>query len=205
MDGAGRQQHHVGVLHRPVADGLLGAAGGQGPLQAWAVDALLQPEDGPRPPGVQHVPGLGLAEGAQSLAAGVPVVRVDLNRQVIGGVDELDQQGELVAVARAHRGAHEGLSELPGQPCKAAPGQRPRAHDALRPRQRRDLEGLPHRDVRRQVLAEALAEAAAAPDGAAQVRLEGKDVGKGSGHGFARRRNYAGPLAVDSRLRGGLC
>ncbi len=197
VDRAGREHHDVGGLHPAVANGLLGAPGGQRLFQAAAVDARAQTEDDP--PGVQDVPGLGLAEGAQALAAGVPVVGVDLDRQVLGGVDELDQQGELVAVARAHRRSHEGLSELLRQAGQAPPGQRSRAHDALGPRQGGDLEGLPHRGPRGQVLAEALAEAAAAPDGGAQVWLERKDVGKGSGHRLTRGETYAGPLAVDRR------
>ena len=108
VDASGREEEHVAGMHvvagQHLGDGavrdallvflgrdFLGHAGEQ-------VRARLR---------IDHIPHFGLSLGAVVPHGGQLVVRMDLHGQVGEGVDELDQQRELVAGVGIHVLAHE--------------------------------------------------------------------------------------------------
>ena len=65
------------------------------------VGGIVADDNGGARVAVQHVPALGLAQGAVLMDPGVLVVGVDLNAQVVLGVDDLDEQGEGIPLYAA--------------------------------------------------------------------------------------------------------
>jgi len=74
--------------------------------------------------GAHDVPRLGLAGIAQAQAPRVLVAGVQVSRQPLVAVQELDQQREVGAVARADFLAHQPGAELSHQRVQGAPSQR---------------------------------------------------------------------------------
>ena len=105
------------------------------------------------------------------MLGGIRIARVNLDGQVVGGVEDLDQQGESVVIETA-----EQLGTL--IPClrEEHAGKRARGDLAIPVRMGGNAPALPHRAVR-DLVAVHLLELTASPDLAVEDRLHEQQVG----------------------------
>ena len=108
------------ILARPLADGI---------GQLLTIDARPEPRvDHAAGIGGEDVPGLGLAQVGRIQPCGLFVVGMDLNRERLSGVEELDQEGKT----RLRVVAAEKFRTAPAnQFAQGRTGQRPLVDDAL--------------------------------------------------------------------------
>ena len=115
VDRARGDVDHVALLDRHEVEQLEDRAVQRRGAQLRAGHRALNAVDHPGARlGLEHHPGLGLAQPAafRLVGAGVGVVGVHLHAEPLGGVQELDQERQPVTVSLHHRPPQEGLAQL---------------------------------------------------------------------------------------------
>ena len=100
-DGAGVDLEEVALVDGDLVEQLGPAALVDHLLELGGVFGLLADDDGAALLAAEDVPAFLLAQRAVLVLLGVLVVWVDLDREVILGVEDLDEQGELLGLAAA--------------------------------------------------------------------------------------------------------
>ena len=129
MNGSGGNEETIARLGLEVVQQLLARPLANGVGQLPAIDARPEPRvDRAAGIGGQDVPGLGLAQVGRIQPCGLFVVGMDLNRERLGGVEELHQERKTrlrMVAAEKFRPA------LANQFAQRRAGQRPLVDDAL--------------------------------------------------------------------------
>ena len=119
MNGAGVDLEKVALVNRQHVEHVVPTAFLDHPCGLGAVMRALSDDDRGAGLAVQHIPALGLAQAAVLVLGGVLVVGMNLDRKVILGVQNLNEQRELLALAVAKE-----LAVLGPQPRQRVTGIR---------------------------------------------------------------------------------
>lgn len=101
VDGARLDLEEISLLDGENADQIAPALLRRHAAQLFPVLGVVADDDGGVRVAVQDVPALRFAGGAVLVGSGVLLIRVNLDAQVIPGVDDLYQQGELAGAVGA--------------------------------------------------------------------------------------------------------